>query len=165
MKIKISAAILIFSVLFACKQNKNAAVAPKETPNSNTSTAPVAPVHDTVVQAVPAKAEEIKSDPKDSLMAVIVSFYSIGSGIDRGQPEKLKSFVEFFSKQINKRIEYAETHWGREGETDYCFTLNGLTGDESKKFLIGAKESLKAAGHVHFLQNQPCRKERILHRE
>ena len=96
----------------------------------------------------------------DSLMRLIISFYSIGQGIDRGQKEKLISFLDGYEKKAGKKIEYSEVHWGREGETDYCFPMKGFSDMQVTDFIKGAKESLNTAEHVHFLENQVCRKGR-----
>ena len=93
-------------------------------------------------------------------MKFIISFYSIGSGIDRGQPELLKLYIESFEKKSSLKVDYSEVHWGREGETDYCFPLTGWNENQVSDFIRGAKEELKGSAHVHFFQNKECRKRR-----
>jgi hypothetical protein len=153
--------VVLFGVL-ACKQNKQVTSAQKvktETVSSEPAVAspPVAitPAED---PAVDTPKTELKTP--DSLMAFIVSFYSGGAGIDRGMPDKLKSFIESFSKKIEIEIPYNESHWGREGETDYCFPLTGLSDAQVTGFITGAKDALKSSQQVHFFEKQPCRKHR-----
>lgn len=114
---------------------------------------------DSAVVATPAEAEKnIQSG--DSLMRFIVSFYSIGSGVERGKPEILRAYVESFEKKINKKVDYKETHWGREGETDFCFPLVNLNRDETTDFISGIRHELKSAQFVNYFENQACRKGR-----
>ena len=162
--ILISAAVLC---IFSCRENKSTTVAPAPAPDTTAVTAvpTTRPVTDNGAKDEPmvdpdqeTKAEKIQE--KDSVMAFIVSFYSIGSGVDRGQPEKLKAYVTAFGKKANTNIEYNVTYWGREGETDYCFPLKGLPDARITEFINGAKEALRTAEHVHFLENQVCRKGR-----
>ena len=158
----ISCIILASLILTSCKQNKNSTATTK---NSNE-------VRDSVTHVSPAPVDVPQSETSgqkdeatgDTLMKFIVSFYSIGSGIDRGEPDKLKIFSETYGKKINVTILYAETHWGREGEVDFCFPLTGLTSTQVDDFKNGAKAVLKSALHVHFFENQACRKERPIRR-
>ena len=112
----------------------------------------------------PVVEEEVNVETKlrneDPVMPFIVSFYSIGSGIDRGQSEKLLAFLDDFNAKNKSQVEFSEIHWGREGETDYCFPLTGLNDSQIRAFKSGVKEALKSAEHVHYLENEPCRKGR-----
>lgn len=161
--------LLVFVI--SCRQHKETAEVQAPVKSAEPAKAPeqvVAPV--SIDATSPAVAEEALPDndkvakasetPGDSVMRFIVSFYSAGGGIDRGEPEKLFTYVESFGKKIHVQINYAVTQWGREGERDYCFTLSELNSDQSIKFIAGAKNALSAAQHVNYMENQPCRKGR-----
>jgi hypothetical protein len=132
--------LIILTVILSCKENKNASATKSATPQPEQTVTPA-----------PAA---------DSLMKVIISFYSIGEGIDRGQTEKLMAYLQSYEKKAGNKIEYSEIHWGREGETDFCFPFAGYSDKQVTDFIAGAKEALNTAEHVHFLQNQVCRKSR-----
>jgi len=167
MKIKYAFVPLLLITLAGCKNPKPVASTPAPEPQKETK--PVkSTTQVTTIQATPVEepmieadgARDVKQNPTDSIMAFIVSFYSIGEGIDRGMPDKLKTFTDAFGKKNNLDLEYVLTHWGREGETDYCFTLKGLSESQVADFKTGVREELKSAEHVHYLENQPCRKGR-----
>ena len=142
--------------LFSCNGSKRSAHAEAK---DNNEAAAISAAQATEA-AVEKDAAETNKATDDSTMRFIVSFYSIGSGISRGMPEKLESFVEKYGLKINQKIIYNKTHWGREGETDYCFPLKELSDAQISEFIMGAKEELKSAEYVHFLENQECRKGR-----
>lgn len=60
---------------------------------------------------------------------MIVSFISKGAGTDSGKRSALLAYVDGH----NLKPGYKTVMWGREGETDYCFTLSELT---SKKDVV-----------------------------
>jgi hypothetical protein len=170
MKINLTVTAAAMCIFISCRQHRDTAITPKPQSEAKTTggkDASVSPLPSSIPQAVmnePAadtdggtKKDEGRFQAKDSIMPFIVSFYSIGSGIDRGQPEKLKAFADSYGKKINVQIDYLETHWGREGETDYCFPLKGLSDVQVIEFRKGVKETLKESEHVHFIENQVCR--------
>ena len=152
--------LITLSALISCSKNKNTTAtkpAPVETqkPGPSESAPPVSseiPMHDSVIIS--------ENKNTEVLMPVIISFFSIGEGIDRGQKEKLMTFITSYEKKAGKKMEYSEVHWGREGETDFCFPMTGFSDIQVTDFLKGAKEALNTAQHVHFVQNQACRKGR-----
>ena len=156
--------IVILCALVSCSENKKTSA--PQTPSSemqqaenkkDSITNSVTPAEPAVPDSVSQKAI---NDSGDSIMRLSISFYSIGEGIDRGQKEKLLSYLEDFEKKDGKKIEYSEVHWGREGETDFCFPLKGFSDKQVTDFIKGAKAALNTAEHVHFAENQPCRKGR-----
>lgn len=168
MKIIHAIAVFVSCFLFACKEPKQTSTTmPANQPKAEIKTSPVQPaalslsVAGAVDPVIDADAAEVtKMTNENTLMPFIVSFYSIGEGIDRGFPEKLLAFVEAYGNKLKSKIEFSEIHWGREGETDYCFLLTGMPDSGIQDFKAGAKDALKGAEHVHFLENQPCRKAR-----
>ena len=147
-------ALLVFMSMISCRENKNTSS------NKSQTSATQQPASTTQDTSVESSVENENPKPGDSLMAVIVSFYSIGQGIDRGQTEKLKGYLQTYEKRSGKKIEYSVVYWGREGETDFCFPLTGFSDNQVIDFLKGAKDALNTAEHVHFLQKQVCRKGR-----
>lgn len=168
MKIIHAIAVCVSCFLFSCKEPKQTTTTiPVPQPKEEVKTPPIDPasVSLSVAVAVDPEAdadvlEATKLTNESPLMPFIVSFYSIGEGIDRGQPEKLRSFIDAFGKKRDIKIEFLETHWGREGETDYCFPLTGFSDSGISEFKAGVQNAIKEAKHVHFLENQPCRKGR-----
>ncbi len=153
---KINSAIFSFLILALCSCKENKPVTAKQNPNTESKA-------ETILTGDAVGIDEnktISSESSDSIMKFIISFYSIGAGIDRGQTEKLLSFIESFEKKYNLIISYSKIHWGREGETDYCFPFRGVTESTVSDFKKGVKEALKTAEHVHFIENQACRKGR-----
>ena len=149
MRKPVLAMALCAALLFSCRENKNTIPGANVPANEQSGN-----------EEVSGDRTAMHDEKVDTVMAFIVSFYSTGSGIDRGEPEKLKSYIEQFGKKINREIGYSEMHWGREGETDYCFPLKELSGAQVIEFKKGARETLGSAGHVHFFEDQACRKGR-----
>jgi hypothetical protein len=88
----------------------------------------------------------------ESTLRLVVSFYSIGGGID----EKLHGEFVKFLDSYPKKIAYDPTYWGREGEVDYCLKLSGLSSSEQDNFLKKAKEMLSKSTLVHVYENATC---------
>jgi hypothetical protein len=156
--------LFILTAMISCSENKNTSstkspAEPQQTDSrpSGTTSDRAIPVDDTTTES---NGEKVKTQSGDSLMPLIVSFYSIGQGIDRGQKEKLMAYLQESEKKEGQKIEYSEVHWGREGETDFCFPLKGFSDKQVTDFIKGVKQALNTAEHVHFLQNQVCRKGR-----
>lgn len=171
MRIKILFTAIAFTAFLSCKQHQPAA-AGQENTKAEVEVKSNQPVAETSINSSqeatePVKIEDSKvakgdqtGNAADSTVAFVVSFYSAGAGIDRGMPEKLKAYVDIFGKKINKQVAYDESHWGREGEVDYCFGLKGLTDVQIVEFKKGVKDVLKEAPQVNYLENQPCHKHR-----
>jgi len=149
--------VIILSAIISCRENKTSTTSASQTsevqqPVSSSEKKPDAGNDTSSTFGNHENAEVI--------MPVIISFYSIGQGIDRSQTENLLAYIQSYEKKEGKKIEYSEVHWGREGETDFCFPMAGFSDNQVTDFLKGAKGALNAAEHVHFLQNQACRKGR-----
>ncbi len=69
---------------------------------------------------------------RDSL---VVSFISIGTGIDYKAKEKLDFFVTNFESKHQVKLEVKIKHWGREGETDYTYYLAKLSRKQCREFV------------------------------
>ncbi|MBK5280362.1 MAG: hypothetical protein JJE09_16005 [Bacteroidia bacterium] len=69
---------------------------------------------------------------KDKL---VVSFISIGSGIDYKAHERLQLFIEEFQQENHVQLRVSIKNWGREGETDFTFDLGKLSKKQCKAFV------------------------------
>ncbi len=83
---------------------------------------------------------------------LVVSFYSKGEGIDNKVNE---AFVKFLASYTKKTV-YEPTHWGREGEIDYCLKLSELSSAEQADFIKKAKDLLSKSALVHINENAKC---------
>ena len=98
--------------------------------------------------------------PKDQNYRLIVSFISIGEGIDAKGREMLDRTVESWNKKLGKTIEMESVPWGREGEVDFCFILNELTPEEQVSFVNEIKTIYKDKTLIQVSENQPCKHKR-----
>ena len=161
-------AITLMVVAFACKsaqKNKHTNVveevkppapAPAATvPSETNQTDPVLPE-----EPVSKKAENTSEDGQDLIYAFTASFYSIGEGTDGNAINSFKSYIETFNKSENVVLAYVTTPWGREGEVDYCFVLEELSGKQRAKFIEGAKKLFTEKSLVHLNENGRCHPKR-----
>jgi hypothetical protein len=84
----------------------------------------------------------------------IVSFYSIGTGVNSAAVQQLDEFVKKYETKNKVSIPYTPVRWGREGEVDYCFMLSGLSVAQQEAFIAETKALLKGAEHIHFKENE-----------
>ena len=104
-------------------------------------------------------AGKTKSNPQQ-VNRFIVSFYSIGAGIEQKQMEKFENFLIQYRQKTSKNIPAEKTHWGREGEVDFCCDLSELSPAGQKTFIREVKEELKTAVRANYSENSPCKKQR-----
>lgn len=78
--------------------------------------------HNTDVITLPNVEEALDAPKVDSsnIARVVVSFISIGSGIDYATKDALDKWC------ADRNAKYEVKNWGREGETNYCFFLTGM---------------------------------------
>ena len=123
---------LIFSVLFfACKSKQATA---NTTDNTNTST----------------NSADVNA-PKT--YRLIVSFISIGTGVDGDAYSKLEKFVQGHPK----KPAYEKKRWGREGEEDFMFTLKEFKAADQAKFISDLKAAVGKSDRVLFKENEKSR--------
>lgn len=92
--------------------------------------------------------------PEDKKYRLVVSFYSIGEGIDLSAHEKFETLL----KNHSPKIKYEAVRWGREGEVDYCMNLAELSAEQQKDFVESVKRVVTR--HINVLENAPCRNKR-----
>lgn len=91
------------------------------------------------------------TDPVENYR-VTISFASRGSGIDHAtQATFLKWMGEF-----QPHVVYEETHWGREGEVDYCLKLSELSTKDQERFVKEARSQLGNKDLIFLKENTPC---------
>ncbi|MFL5754358.1 MAG: hypothetical protein ACJ76F_13185 [Bacteroidia bacterium] len=87
---------------------------------------------------------------KETNYDFIVSFISIGAGIDHKTREKLDNFLETNKKKpVLDKIQR-----GREGETEYCFRFPEFSTNERKTFIEEVKKVVGTTDLVKFSENQ-----------
>ena len=125
--------VLLFGLLFlpiiSCKCKKNAATTSSTTTTQQTTTA--------------------SASQKDETIRFEVMFASKGGGIDGKMRDEFINFVQTYPK----KPAYTTKHWGREGETDYYFTLNELSPSEQTEFITKANALISKSELVHAKEN------------
>lgn len=97
---------------------------------------------------------------KSTTYRLIVSFISIGTGIDATAKSSLDELIKRTQKEIGKSVENTSTSWGREGEVDYCITLKELSKDQQAKFVSDTKKILSGNSRVFITENAECKHKR-----
>jgi hypothetical protein len=92
------------------------------------------------------------NDDKAGTYDLVLSFYSIGGGIDLEAKEGYDKFLEGYKGKITPE----ETRWGREGEVDYCLKLSALSEGEKKDFIAKSRKVLENSKLVHIYENHRC---------
>ena len=85
-----------------------------------------------IFAACQTNAQSITQNQKDKL---VVSFISIGTGIDYKAKDRLFLFVEEFQHQHKVELDVSIKSWGREGEVDCTYDLDKLTKKQCKGFI------------------------------
>ena len=83
-----------------------------------------------------------------------ISLYSKGEGIDR----KAEGIIQYIISKYQKKgfdFTYVVTHWGREGEKDYCIDAQKLKAEDYRQLLNEIQASLKDM-QVHIYEKHPC---------
>lgn len=93
------------------------------------------------------------SASKDSSYRFVVSFISIGSGIDKKAKSQYEQFLKDFELKNNVTISYEKKYWGREGEINFCFMLNELKNEEQESFILQSKNLLANSTLVRFQES------------
>jgi hypothetical protein len=105
------------------------------------------------------KAEQ-KADSFPEKSRLVISFYSVASGVDYPYVLKFEDSIGEYAGELGINIDYEKTHWGREGETDFCMELTELTSEQQADFVNRTRKLLESAEHVKIYENEPCRHRR-----
>ncbi len=158
--IQLAVIIVILVAFISCKNKKNtttSATSYSTAQPQNNSAATSQTTQSTNQQVNPSgnnsnETNPSASLPKDDKMRFVVSFYSIGEGIDLKTHDAFVKFLDSYSK----KIAYEPKHHGREGEVDYCLGLKELTPAEQNEFVSKAKTLLTGSKLVHQKENGNC---------
>jgi hypothetical protein len=92
--------------------------------------------------------------------SMVVSFFSIGSGIDRPVANAFNELVRTYQEKYGNQFTAEKAGWGREGEVDFCIQLDKMKKIDAEEFKKKAAEILKKSEHVHSSENAPCSRRR-----
>jgi hypothetical protein len=84
---------------------------------------------------------------------LIVSFISIGTGVDGDAYSRLEKFIQ----DHPKKLAYEKKRWGREGEEDFMFTLKEFKASEQAKFIADLKVAIGKSERVQYKENEKSR--------
>jgi hypothetical protein len=160
---RISSYILATSIVFciiSCK-SKTAAI---ESHNQVSNTQPTIVKVD---EPTAVKIEEIRdantkknNELNKELYSLVVSFYSIGAGIDAPVAKEFDYYVRDFQEQHGDYFFAERVAWGREGEVDYCIQFPTLNKEKAREFVNRAREITSASKMVHMKEDAPCNRRR-----
>lgn len=91
---------------------------------------------------------------KDSPAApcnMMLSFYSIGEGIDNKAVKDLGIYLEQYK---NSKVLIDTIWWGREGEIDFCLKFKNLSPEKKGDLINGIRKTLEKAEHVTIEENK-----------
>ncbi|MDQ3109576.1 MAG: hypothetical protein M3R17_06740 [Bacteroidota bacterium] len=120
-----------------------------QTDESTTATIVVYNPPDSVVTTVVAPA----ADTAQNIYRLTISFISKGEGIDYKTQESFEKWL----KEQPKHPAYEVTHWGREGETNYCLKLNELSTREQEIFVRDVRTQLTDKSLVFVSEYAMCK--------
>jgi len=121
--------------MYACKKSEQAMGAEKILPSNSEN-------------------DNIKSNAEILGYDMVISFISIGAGIDTKLKDKIDNFLISFNKENNTDVTPVKKGWGREGEIDYNFTLKNLSTSQKKKFISSIEELAGGSDMVHITFNK-----------
>ena len=162
--------ITITLLLTNCKSSKNKEVSVNNTTSSESKEKPK-PTEtpnkgNTMVEniSIPPKEEQSSNTPKiqidSTIYSLVVSFYSIGSGIDFNVAKEYNQMLNSYTTSEGLILDFDKVSWGREGETDFCIRLNSFSKKEKENFLEKSQAILKKTERVHIKENASCRQKR-----
>jgi len=87
---------------------------------------------------------------------LIVSFISKGEGTDAATRAAMESLITTFSNRDGFIVKYDKYTWGREGEADYCFKMDGMKKAKQQEFVDSIKNVTKDSKLVIITENAVC---------
>jgi hypothetical protein len=136
---RVTICLVFAAILFSCCKSKQ---------DVAKSPTPAAPPTST--------SDEIQAQ-KDAYNNIVISFYSVGEGINANAIDTIENFIAEYSKKINKAIPYSKISWGREGEVDFCISLAEIEGEQKRIFVQETRRLARQYEHINFYENHPCR--------
>jgi len=123
------------------------------TDESTTATIEVTNPPDSVVTTVVAPNPQAIVDTTQIIYRLTISFISKGSGIDYKTEEDFEKWLQ----EQPKHPAYEKTHWGREGETNFCLKLEELSTREQEIFVKDVRTKLADKDLVLIAEYAPCK--------
>lgn len=162
----LSGTILLAILTIGCK-NKQAAEVPqnKVTTTAESSQTTVLPEKSSTPQKA-TESQKVEESPKESSpkgekpSTLLISFYSIGGGIDVKNAQSFDNFISEYKTQSGKSVAYERVPWGREGELDYCVSFTDYKPEETEQFIEASKAKIQDCKMVHFKINGGCKRKR-----
>jgi hypothetical protein len=110
----------------------------------------------------PAKKGMENKGKSDSIAAVEqsirVSFFSRGEGINGTAREQFEKEFPEQAKKVGVGFEIQKSHWGREGETDFCIRLSVKnTRDGNNKIKAWCRTFAETNDRIYVGENEPCK--------
>jgi len=107
------------------------------------------------IKQATSSAKPLQEQPaaKEEKYRLIVSFISKGAGANSDQRQAFLNYVD----SLAKKPAYKLVRWGREGETDYCFTLKELSKKEQSAFIAEVKKKVAGSDRVLVEENAVCK--------
>lgn len=72
--------------------------------------------------------------------------------------KKIGEYISDYEKEKNVKLAKEEFHWGREGETNYCFKLTELSQNDQESFISKIKSLSMHSKQINIMENSPCRR-------
>ncbi len=101
-----------------------------------------------------------KPDSFPAQSRLVLTFFSIASGVDIKSLNRFEEFIGEYAAELGINIDYEKTHWGREGETDFCLELTELNPDQQADFVSRTRKLMETAEHLSIYENAPCKHRR-----
>lgn len=140
----VSIFIIILFAAFSCKSGKES--------SSSTPPGPPQPPSE-------GRGDQLQDDVDEKnkkLYSLVVSFYSVASGIDHKARKRFEEQLEKFKSEKGYNFEASINPWGREGEVDYCIDLHELSTSERESFIEEVKTTLQEGKHINIKKNARC---------
>lgn len=128
-----------------------------QTDQSTTATIIITNPPDSVVTTVVPNNSQAMQDTTQDIYRLTVDFISKGEGIDMQTQE---SFVKWLDAQPS-HPKYDVTHWGREGETNYCLKLSELSTREQEVFVRDVRTQLTDKELVFVTEYAKCKGKKV----
>ena len=104
-----------------------------------------------------AEQTEMPPAPMEKTIRLVVTFASIGAGIDPNGKTMMDNYINSFKEKSGKLVKYGTLAWGREGEFDCEFSLNELNLNEQTDFIKGLKKVFEGNQLIQIEENKPSR--------
>ena len=104
-----------------------------------------------------AEQKEMSPTSTEKNIRLVVTFASIGAGIDEKGKTMLDGYINSFKEKSGKLVKYGTLAWGREGEYDCEFSLNELNLNEQTDFVKGLKKLFEGNQLIQIEENKLSR--------